>query len=142
MKFKPGEVIRFTYNHLITDDESGDRFKEILVLNPNWQGKLHGIDIKRLTQAEREVLNVIMDPQQRGQYHRIPLVNDILRRMNPVEDIKNPQTFYVRFVKVFLKNKDAYRTYWPVRMLNVTIVKQTDVTGKVINPKPLFHKPR
>jgi hypothetical protein len=134
--------LKFTYKGLreSTPEDPADNFKEVLVLHPNWQGKMHGIDLKRLTPAEREVLDTIMDPAQRGKTHRIPLVNDILRRMNPVEDIKNPMSFYSKFVKVFLRNKDAYRTYYPHHMLHVVISKQTSVTGKVINPKPLFHK--
>ena len=146
MQFKPGEQIRFTYLHPVEgmDEATGDRFKEVLVLHPNWMGKVHGIDLKRLTQAEREVLDDILNPTLReevhaGKPHRIPLVNDILRRMNPVEEIKNPVSFYSRFVKVFLRNKDAYRTYDQHKMVNVTISQKTQVHGTVTNPKPLFH---
>lgn len=139
--FKPGQVIRFTYNAPIKgNDDPTDRFKEILVLHPNWMRLVHGIDLKRLTAAEREVLDAIFDPKQKGKQHRMPLVNDILRRMNPIDEIKNPVSFYSKFVKVFLRNKDAYRTYQPERILNATIVEQTNVSGNVINPKPLFHK--
>jgi hypothetical protein len=145
--YKAGEIIRFTYNHLPTgiDEHTGDRFKEVLVLHPNWQRKVHAIDLKRLTLAEREVLREVLDPKTResvkaGKRSRIPLVNDIVTRMNPLEEIKNPVSFYSRFVKVFLRNKDAYRQYHPDRMSNVTVVKESNVTGKVINPNPLFHK--
>ncbi len=139
--FRPGQVIRFTYDHKRVDEDTGDRFKEVFVLNPLWLGKMHGIDMKRLTQAEREVIVAIFDPQtkKRGP-HRLPMVNDILRRMNPLVEVKNPQSFYHKFVKVFLRNKDAYRQYETPKMLNVTIVKRTNVLGAVQNPKPLFHK--
>jgi hypothetical protein len=148
IKFEPGQTIRFTYQHPPegVDEDTGDRFKEILVLHPNWHGRVHGIDLKRLTQAEREVLHAILDEKQVAaaksgkRPHKFPLVNDVLRRMDPLDEIKNPVGFYTRFVKVFLKNKDAYRTYTPVKMSAITIVKQTDVKGNVINPKPLFHK--
>lgn len=148
IKFEAGQVIRFTYQHPPegVDEDTGDRYKEVLVLHPNWHGHVHAIDLKRLTQAEREVLHAILDEKQVAaakagkKPHRFPLVNDVLRRMDPLEEIKNPVGFYTRFVKVFLKNKDAYRTYVPMKMSAVTIVQQTDVRGKVINPKPLFHK--
>lgn len=145
MKYEPGQILRFTYNHEATDADTGDRFKEVLVLHPGWQGKMHAIDLKRLTAAERGVLQAILDPKTRdkvkaGKPHRFPLVNDIVKRMNPLEEIKNPVSFYSRFVKVFLRNKDAYRQYFPNRMINVTVVKRTNVQGTVINPKPLFHK--
>jgi hypothetical protein len=139
-------LLRFTYNHPPEgiDDDTGEKFKEILVLHPNWMRRVHAIDLKRLTTAEREVLSAILDKEQvkaakaGKKPHRFPLVNDVLRRMDPLEEIKNPVSFYARFVKVFLRNKDAYRTYDPVRMSSVTVVKNTDVTGKQINPKPLF----
>ena len=140
IKFNPGQVIRFTYNHKQLDEDSGDRFKEVFVLNPLWRGKMHGIDMKRLTQAERTVLTAVFDPKTKKGMHRIPMVNDILRRMNPLEEVKNPMSFYQKFVKVFLRSKDAYRMYESPKMLNVTIVKQTSVLGGVANPKPLFHK--
>lgn len=142
MNFEAGQTIRFTYNHPkeAMDEATGDRFKEVFILQPNWQGQLHAIDLKRLTEAERKVLYEIMDPKAKEKVHRIPLVTDILLRMNPVEDIKNPMSFYNKFVKQFLKNKDAYRIYEHARMLNATVVRQTEVIGKVQNPKPLFHK--
>jgi len=138
--FKPAQVIRFTYIQKIVDEDTGDRFKEVFVLNPSWQGKMHGIDLKRLTAAERQVLTAIFDPKTKKGMSRIPMVNDILRRMNPRLEVKNPMSFYQKFVKVFLRNKDAYRVYETPKMLNVTVVKQTEVQGGVTNPTPLFHK--
>ena len=206
-KAKAGEIIRFSYNHPVVDANTGGREKYILVLNPNYRGKLHGIDLARLTDAERKVLKAILDPMnivapaakapvnqvlptpdkvapakpppgtvktlhgkatnmsqmspekkaemlalygspaQKAQAKDIKwaqhqsLVKDVLKRMNPLQEIKNPVVFYVKFVRQFLHGKDAYRQYWPNLMLNVTIEKKSDVTGKVINPKPLFKKP-
>jgi hypothetical protein len=141
-KFRPGQTVRFTYNQdpARVDENTGDRFKEVFVLNPNYMGKMHGIDLKRLTVAEREVIQAIFDPKTKKGLHKIPLVNDVLRRLNPLQEVKNPMSFYQKFVKVFLRNKDAYRTYELPRMLSVSIVKQSNVLGGVQNPKPLFHK--
>lgn len=137
-KFEPGSTIRFTY----MGPETVDRYKEVLVLHPNWRGKMHGIDLKRLTPAEMGVIRCIFDPKYvRGEkIHPYPLVNDILRRMDPIEDIKNPISFYHKFVKVFLRDKDAYRTYYPNLMSGVTTIQKSAVEGHLINPKPLFHK--
>lgn len=141
-KLIAGQIVRFTYKSHIgaTPDEISSDFKEILVLHPLWQNKVHGIDLKRITAAEREVLHTIMDPKQRGKPHKISLINDILQRMDPLEEIKNPMTFYSKFVKVFLRNKDAYRTYFPHRMLGAIVSEGSSVAGDLINPKPLFHK--
>lgn len=138
--FQAGQILRFTYHSHTgaSPDEIQDPFKEVLVLHPSWRGKMHGIDLKRLTPAEREVLEAVFEPPT-GKPHRISLVNDVRRRMNPIEEVKNPVSFYSKFVKIFLKNKDAYRTYYPLRMRGVTVAKRTSVTGQVTNPKPLFH---
>lgn len=136
-KFRPGQIVKFTYRDIGLETES--RFKEVLILHPGWQGRVHAIDLGRLTPAEREVLFEIMAPGAKGKKHNIPLVSDILNRMNPVEDIKNPVSFYAKFVKVFLRNKDAYRQYYPRKMSGVVVVKQSMVKGGVTNPKPLFH---
>lgn len=140
--YKSAQVIRFTYNHPAdrVDEATGDRFKEVFVLNPNWLGRVHGIDMKRLTSAEREVIVAVFDRKTKKGKHRLPLVNDILRRMDPLQEIKNPMSFYQKFVKVFLKNKDAYRQYEIPRMMSVTVVKQSQIVGNAQNPKPLFHK--
>ncbi len=142
VKFKPAQTIRFTYNQPKEriDENTGDRFKEVFVLNPNYGGKVHGLDLKRMTPAEQEVIRAIFDPSTGKYVHKIPLVNDILRRMNPILEVKNPHSFYHKFVKVFIRNKDVYRIYEMRFMLNVTVAKDTKVQGTTFNPKPLFHK--
>jgi hypothetical protein len=143
MIFKPGQIIKFSYQHSARDKESGPKDKEVFVLHPNWMGKVHGIDLKRLTKAEREVLAAIIEPpDEDGTHkpHRLPLVNDIRRRMQVSQEIKNPVTFYTKFVKPFLRGKDAYRQYFPTKMMHPAIVKGVDLSGNVVNPNPLFGK--
>jgi hypothetical protein len=89
------------------------------------------------------VLMTVFDSRQveaakQGKPHRLPLVNDILRRMDPLEEVRNPVSFYSKFVKVFIRNKDAYRTYYPRYMWAVTVVQRTSAAGPVYNPKPMF----
>lgn len=140
IKFKPAQTVRFTYNHPTEriDEDTGDRFKEVFVLNPNYGGKMHGLDLKRMTEAEREVIKGVFNPKKA--HHKLPLVNDVLARMDPLKEIKNPHSFYHKFVKIFIRNKDVYRIYELPRMLSVTIVRETKVIGNVKNPNPLFHK--
>lgn len=139
--FEAGSFIRFTYR----GDDTKDQFKEVLVLNPAWNGKLQTLDLKRMTPAEAEVLKAILDPASKGKQHRIPIVNDVLRRMDPLELITNPVAFYGRFVKPFIHGKDIYRQYFPSRMSAVQVIKGSAVVGHVQNPatawkKPLFKK--
>ena len=140
MNLRPGQIIRFTYSHKTIDKDTGDKFKEVLILHPNWNGKLHGIDLKRLTPAEREVLEAIMDPETRNRNtkHPLPIVNDIIRRMDPSQEIRNPATFYTKFVKKFLNSRDAYRQYYVGQMKGLVIAKDIKISGRVNNPKPLF----
>jgi hypothetical protein len=139
MKFEPGDIIRFTYQHQDVDASTGDKFKEVLVLHPFWGNKIHGIDLKRLSPAERTVLEAILDPEQADKPHRLPMVNDIRRKMDPISLIRNPMVFYTRFVKPFLRHKDAYRTYIPRLMSGITKVRGASVkTGKKPIENPLF----
>jgi len=127
-----------------------DPNKEVMVIHPNWQGKVHAIDLKRLTPAEVQTLRAVMDPKVKaavdaGQWPvegapPYPLVKDILMRMDPVELIKNPLAFYTRLVKPFIRNKDVYRQYFPTFVSNVKVVEESKVQGNLTNPAPLFKK--
>lgn len=61
--YRPGQVIRFTYRHFWpTDANSRDPSKELFILHPHWEGKVHGIDLKVLPAAKLEIFKVVMDP--------------------------------------------------------------------------------
>lgn len=127
-----------------------DPHKEAFVLHPNWNGKMHALDLKRVTPAEQQVLRAIMDPAtatavKGGQWPvegvpSYPLIRDVLLRMDPTELIKNPLAFYQRFVKPFIRDKDCYRQYFPQYVSGLQVIEESKVVGQVTNPKPLFHK--
>lgn len=131
----PGSFVRFTYH----GKETEDMFKEVLVLHPNWRGEVHALDLKRITPAEASVLQAIFDPETKTKGHPYPLVNDILRRMDPIEEVKNPVSFYQKMVKPFIRDKDCYRRYKLTGISGVQLVQRSAVEGRVINPRPLFH---
>jgi hypothetical protein len=135
MIFKHGQTIQFTYRPRVVDSDTGDPRKEIFVLHPFWQGKVHGIDLGRLDPAERSVLEAIMDPETKKHPHRIPLVNDIVRRMDVLTEIRNPVGFYTKFVKPFLRGKDAYRTYYQPQMSGIRVLESPAPPQAA---KPLF----
>ncbi len=134
----------------VKPEPPSDPTKHVLVLHPNWNNKIHAVDMARITPAEQQVLQSIMDPKVKqavdsGQWPvegvpPYPLIRDILRRQDPVELIKNPVSFYNLLIKPFLRGKDAYRQYWPHYVYNVKVVQESKVHGQVMNPKPLFHK--
>jgi len=132
MLFNRGDIIRFTY------PSRNDRFKQVFVIHELWNGKMHALDMKRMTVAEREVLTIVMDPKMKGKRHRIPLVNDILARMDPPTLLENPVSFYNQFVKQFIKDKDVYRTFYPPKMTGIQKVKSGDRVMSVMGGKPLF----
>lgn len=137
--FEAGDILRFTYHGAESNLGSTSVYKEVFVLHPNWKNKMHGLDMKRMTEAERIVLKTVMNPDAENmRTHRIPLINDILKRMDPPELINNPVSFYHQFVKPFIRNKDLYRTYFPEVMVNPQVVKASEVKGQIINSNPLF----
>jgi len=133
MLYTAGDIIRFTYI-----SSSTNKFKEAFVIHNNWQGKVHAIDMKLLTVAEREVLKTVMDPKAKGKTHRFPLINDILTRMDPSTLIENPVGFYNQLIKPFIRNKNVYRTYFPQKMTGIQIIDAKDVQAPSTGFKPLF----
>lgn len=137
LRFVPGQIVRFSYRKSVHETPEVTS-KEVFVLNPRWEQKMHGIDMKRLTAAQRQVLIEIVEKNPKT-ISKLPLVNDVRRRMDVLDDIKQPYVFYERFVKVFLRNIDAYRKYFLAKMMNVTLVKRAELTQATVNQKPLFH---
>jgi hypothetical protein len=132
------------------EEPPSDPSKYVLVLNPNYHNQVHAIDLKRLTPAQVQTLRAIFDPKVKAAVDRgewpvegappYPLVRDILRRMDPAEAVKNPVLCYQTLVRPFLGQADAYRKYWQQWMFSAKVVEESHVQGKVINPRPLFHK--
>jgi hypothetical protein len=133
------------------EDPPSDPSKYVLVLNPNYHNQVHAIDLKRLTPAQVQTLRAIFDPKVKAAVDRgewpvegapaYALIRDILKRMDPVEAVKNPVLCYQTLIKPFLAGADAYRKYWQQWMFSVKVVEDSHVQGKVFNPKPLFKGP-
>jgi hypothetical protein len=127
-----------------------DQNKEAFILHPNWNGKVHAVDLGRITPAEIQVLHAVMDPNVKAQVDQgvwpiegvppYPLIRDILRRMDPAELIKNPLAFYQQMIKPFIRGKDSYRQYFPQHMFSLQVIAESHVQGAMTNPKPLFKK--
>ena len=136
--FKPGEFVRFTYNHQAVDEQTGGKFKEVLILNPSWQNKVHGVDLKRLNNLQREIIEFILDPKNDNVQSRIAKVNEIRKNIDPIEEIGNPTIFYSRFIKPFLGTTDAYRMYIEKLMTNRVTVKEAPNRPEKKHRSPLF----
>lgn len=134
---RPGQFVKFTYT-----GSKSNQFKDVFVLNPNWKNRVHALDLKLMTEAEREVLRAIMNANKtrKAGQHPLPLVNDILNRIEePRQSMRNAQAFYNRFVKPFIRGRDIYRKYDPSFIVNAQIYRPSHVPGgEVYNPAPLF----
>ena len=108
MKLVPGAIVRFSYS----GKEVNDNRPLVLVLNPKWQGKLHGLNVSYIPESVlKQMLDLVRETTQ-GKIERLTKLR--LPLLKP--DIGNPYRFYHSRLKSFLKSKlgktsDAYRTY-------------------------------
>ena len=104
MKIVPGSIIRFSYS----GKEVNDSRPLVLVLNPRWRGKLHGLNISYLKESNlKQLLNLIKETTQ-GRIKRLLKLRLPLLKA----DIGDPNKFYHSRLKSFLVGKpDCYRTY-------------------------------
>ena len=106
MRVVPGSIIRFTYS----GKEVTDSRPLVLVLNPRWRGKLHGLNLNYLKEPILKRLWTMVQETVQGKIER--LIKLRLPLLKP--DIGNPYSFYHTRLKRFLKgrpNTNAYRTY-------------------------------
>ena len=104
MKIVPGSIIRFSYS----GKEVNDSRPLVLVLNPRWQGKLHGLNISYLRESNLKQLLQLVKETAQGRIKRL------LKLRLPLlsADIGDPKKFYHSRLKSFLVGKpDCYRTY-------------------------------
>ena len=119
MKIVPGSIIRFSYS----GKEVNDSRPLVLVLNPRWQGKLHGLNISYLRESNLKQLLQLVKETAQGRIKRL------LKLRLPLlsADIGDPKKFYHSRLKGFLKSKlgktsAAYRLYISSNISGVRIV--------------------
>ena len=112
-KIKSGQVITFKY----TGDSVTDRNPVVLVLHPNYHGKLHALNLKNLNKQEEKKLWKITKVVLVETFDRALKVNDPLVIAN--NGIESPLGFYNK-LKNLVKKTDCYRTY---HMKNVGSLK-------------------
>ena len=108
MKLVPGAIVRFSYS----GKEVNDNRPLVLVLNPKWQGKLHGLNVSYIPESVlKQMLDLVRETTQ-GKIERLTKLR--LPLLKP--DIGNPYRFYHSRLNKFLKGKlgktsAAYRLY-------------------------------
>lgn len=116
-------------------------YKYVLVLAALHDGKMHGLDLGTLTEAQRDVVRTLFDPDHKPK-QQYPLVNNVVKQMDVINEIKNPVGFYHKFVKPFLSIAgDVYRTYIPAKMSGVQIIEKVGQQSEFNNRRMLQNPP-
>ena len=158
--FEIGSLISFTYPVSLPHDKrrprnkdetrAHDKFPEVLVLHPNWQGLVHGLNFKYLSEDEINTVRMILDPMFEMNYRealqkknanayaeldRI-LTGKVEGAVGPhsrIVKITSPRGFYLNIIRPFIitRSWDPYRLYRVEKMTNVRIVQTAShMTGK------------
>ena len=115
----PGQIIRFNYKGKYARVSK----PLVLVLNPYFKGKTHAISLDYVSDRLLKILYKLVSEKISGKIQkltglRLPLLK---------ADIGNPQTFYdkqmKRFIKTYYEGKESpYRTYERGNMTNVRVI--------------------
>jgi hypothetical protein len=76
-RFQIGDIIQFTYEPEQPPSKVHDKFPQVLVLHPDWQGLVHGLNLNYLSDDEKNVIRMILDPMFEMKFR------DALRKRNP-----------------------------------------------------------
>jgi len=116
---KPGQIVRFNYKGKYARVSR----PLVLVLNPYFRGKMHAISLDYISDRLLKILYKLVSEKISGKIQkltglRLPLLK---------ADIGNPQTFYdkqmKRFIKSYYEGKESpYRTYERKGMTNVRVI--------------------
>jgi len=113
---EPGSVIRFKYG----GKQVTDKQPLVLVLNPKWKGKLHGINVNYLSETD---LNKLVKLVKQTLAQKAAQFLGFGKRMTKA-DIGDPFKFYHTRLKMFLGSQSVsmYRTYDINAITNVRLV--------------------
>lgn len=138
-----GDLITFDYQ---MGKKIHDRTPKVLVLHPNWQGQMHGLNFNYLTEQEinyiKAVLNPIFESEIVKKDRRIAIQMTRVRSIVDTLNITSPHDFYVRFVRGFIQPRgwDPYRRYLPERQRSLRIITASAVMTGDQREKGIFHK--
>jgi hypothetical protein len=75
--FKIGDLISFTYEPQQPPSKVHDKFPQVLVLHPNWEALVHGLNFNYMSDDEKNTIRMLLDPMFEMKYR------DALRNRNP-----------------------------------------------------------
>jgi len=135
--YKIGDLVSFSYPAVhLEGTQAHDKHPEVLILHPNWEGLVHGLNFNYLTRDEINILRMLIDPMYEMRYRTA------LKQRNPTAyaemdkiisepgayrntKINSPHDFYRGVIRPFIitRNWDPYRRYRPEKMRNIRIVQ-------------------
>lgn len=144
MVFSIGDLVSFSYP-LRPNTRAHDPYPRVLILHPNWQGLVHGLNFNYLSNDEINTIRMLIDPFYEMKYR------DALKRKNPkafqeleaiittpvqfagmsVRNAKmsSPQEFYRGVIRPFIMQRgwDPYRKYRADKVRHSRIVSPARV---------------
>ena len=104
--------------------DNHDKYPQVLILHPEWQGNVHGINLNQMSQHEINFLTALVDPFFAKEIVKKDMrIRNELQRIPQDIHITSPHDFYLRIVKPFIKLYDGYRLYKPSKMRNIRVIK-------------------
>ena len=145
-----GDLVTFSYSAVHKAKSAAhDPYPTVLVLHPNYEGKMHGIKWDMLSATEQEILKMILSEAYEAQNknflaRRDPAsakLFDSLTQSSMSHDIRTPSQFYTNVIKPFIIRKAVqvtpYRQYRLDRVTNVrTKTPSTLMTAKLSGGQP------
>ena len=115
-KMESGSIVMFNYKGI----QSTTPRPMVLVLNPNWHGKLHGVKLDVLSESELVRLTNLIKVRLRD---RSKYLANLRLPMLKV-DISSPQKFYNSRMKRYIRQvkQNPYRTYFVSNIGSVTVL--------------------
>lgn len=140
--FESGDIVVFSYPAVHQQGtQAHDPFPQVLVLHPNWQNNVHGLNLNYLTDNEINALRMIVDPGfelkyaenlQKRDPHLIQEIDRIVSQ-SAGANITSPLDFYRRVIQPFIRSRqwEPYRRYRVDKMTNIKIIQRRSIfTGE------------
>lgn len=139
MALEIGSLIIFSYPAVHKQGtRAHDKYPNVLVLHPSWQGCMHGLNFNYLTDDEINTIRMLMDPMFEVRYREslerknpnlFRELERIITTPSPFRNSKvtSPYEFYRGMIKPFLyggTKRDCYRLYKPEKMTNIRVVQR------------------
>lgn len=103
----PGMIVEFNYSGI----ENKTKKPMVIVLNPKWEGNLHGLKLNSISEITLKKLIDIVDTKYSGKLNKI--TKEKIEILN--SNISSPISFYYGTLKEFLLKENvidgAYREY-------------------------------